>query len=459
MSPYVPDEYGENWFHQRFPPEQLTHYRDYQARVTIRRILLFITLLSILIPAYFFNQAVFGDSLEPLWVLMSFVPGVIAAMSALAMGGLFTKTVFDLPSWRQGAGFSLLCLFGMPRPFKYPFAVVENGVVRKKDRGKCVASREMGGPGRLVIGNDSAVVLSRFGRITRIEGPGPVFLDRFERIRKIIDLRPQERTVAATVYTLDGIALQTDITVRFQIQCDPPDEKNPYRPREEALQRAATADARRWVSLFPGVLSRMDWPDRVMGNVESTLREMVAGMTLDEVFAPSDIHKDPRDEISREMLIQLRQKSEAFGAEMLDVILGPFKPADPAVEEQRRETWQATHRARAVVEVAHGDAHAMLAREAAYAYAQLEMMMTIDHGFQALAAQGQTLPSRFIALRFIEMLRRIASNPKVGPLLPRETFDTLSFLQDTLLHKSPRGGGASPSSPPDMLDAGGKEVA
>ncbi|RME49267.1 MAG: SPFH domain-containing protein, partial [Caldilineae bacterium] len=430
-----PDEYRTSWFHERFPPEQLTRYRNYQWRAFLRRILFLLALLTMLIPAYFFNRAVFGDRMSPLWVLAGLLPGLLAALFMLAMDGLFVKEVFALPSWRQGFGFALLCLFGMPRPLKYPFAVVENGVVRKRDRGKCVASREIGGPGRLIIGNDSAVVLSRFGRITRIEGPGPVFLGRFERIRKIIDLRPQERTVAATVYTKDGIALNTDITVRFQIQCNPPEEKAPYPADADALERAAHADARRWVSLQPGALSRMDWPDRVMGNVESTLREMVAGMTLDEVFAPGDIEKDPRDEISRQMLIQLREKSKGFGAYMLDVILGPFKPADPAVEEQRRESWEALHRAEALAERARGEAQALLARETAYAYAQLEMILTIDRGFQQLAQQGQHLPARFIALRFVEMLRRIASNPRVGPLLPRETVDTLGFLHDYLLNK------------------------
>jgi hypothetical protein len=166
------------------------------------------------------------------------------------------------------------------------------------------------------------------------------------------------------------------------------------------------------------------------------LREIVAGKSFDQLFEPTDLNKDPREEISREMLEQLRRQSASLGVHVLDVMLGPFKAVDPSIERQMRAAWQSARNAEDRVAEAESQAQALLARETAYAYAQLEMMLAIDRGFQKLVSQDTKFPPYFVAFRFLKTIRQIAVSPGVGPFVPLETIRTLEFLNNCILGKS-----------------------
>jgi regulator of protease activity HflC (stomatin/prohibitin superfamily) len=412
----------------------------------LRLILFVATLLLWGFLVYLFNGLLFEPEIRWPWVVLGVLPGAIALLGVIVMGGAFEATVFGLESWRRGMGHALLCLFGRPWPIPYPFAIVSGGSIREGDRGKFVADRRLGGPGKLVIFTDSAVVLERHGRITRVEGPRIIFVERFERVREILDLRPQTRTVSdAVTYTKDGIAVKTDITVRFQIRRGGPgSEEQPYPPDQAALEAAARSKL--VLVSPPEPRSRFNWQQRVMGNVESSLRGIVAGRTFDELFEPADVNKDPRDEIGREMVRLLREQSANLGVDVLEVMLGPLKPVEASVEQQRLASWLTAQRAQDRVREAEGEAQALLARETAYAYAQLEMMLAIDQGFRELVKQDQSFPSYFIALRFVETLRRVAGGPGIGLFLPKEAIQTLEFLNNSLLAPPSKSTSSLPAS-------------
>jgi regulator of protease activity HflC (stomatin/prohibitin superfamily) len=434
MSIFEPEEYGPNWLHDRFPPEQVTKRRSQQWRATVRLLLFLLALAASLLPVLIFNLFIVNGNvgnIDPVWVVVGLLPSVLALLFVLLVASAFVNALFGLGSLIKGFAFTTLCLFGRFRPFGYPFAIISQGKVRDKDRHKSVANRELGGPGKLIIHNDSAVVLERYGQITRVEGPGLVFLERFECIREILDLRPQIGFEKASVYTKDGIEIETDITVRYQLKGGPPTPEKPYPVDREVLETAARAEAMKFGGTRP--VERFNWQKRVAGNFGSTLRAIVAGMTLDELFEPGDVTKDPRDEISREMVTRLRAQSANVGANVLDVTLGPFKPVSPQIEAQRRQAWRSLQRADRRVEQARSEADTLLAKQTAYAYAQLEMMLAIDRGFQQLVRRNEALPPYFIALRFLETLRQMASSPGLGPFLPLETMRTLDLLNDKLL--------------------------
>jgi hypothetical protein len=423
------DEYQMSWFDTWLPPEQMARWRTHRWRAFLRAIPFFLlTPLLALALAYLFNLLLFGGEWSRTWVVIGTLPALVALLGVLGTAGQFVNVVFGLKSWWAGFRYAFLCMFGLG-PFPYPYALITEGAVRERDRGKFLAQRQLGGPGRLIVFNDSAVVLERHGRITRVAGPGAVFLERFERIREIIDLRPQVKTFpveGVVVVTSDGILVGAEITIRFQIKHGTPTSpEKPYPVDDTALMAAATASR---VRLGPNPGQRMisNWRDLVLRNVDSTLRDIVAGKTLDQLLEPADPYKDPREEIRREMLAQLSKSSAGFGAEVLDIMLGPFKPISPAVERQRLVTWQATRQAEDRVKAAYSEAQAMLTRESAYAYAQLEMMLAIDRGFRRLVIDGENLTSQFVALRFIEMLRRTAGS--ADALLPEESIKTLEFL-------------------------------
>ncbi len=428
------DEYQMSWFDTWLPPEQVARWRTHRWRAFLRAIPFFVlTPLLSLALVYLFNMLLLGEEWSWTWLVVGMLPALIALLGVLATAGQFVNVVFGLKSWWAGARYAFLCLFGLPWPAPYPYALITEGVVRERDRGKFLAHRQLGGPGRLIVFNDSAVVLERHGRITRIAGPGAVFLERFERIREIIDLRPQVKTFPAEkveVVTKDGILVRTEIIIRFQIKHGTlTSPEKPYPVDDAALQLAAKAHAVR-IGPNPGQRMVSNWRDRVERNVDSTLRDIVAGKTLDQLFEPADPYKDPREEIRRELLSQLSKSSAAFGVEVLDIMLGPFKPVSPEIERQRLVTWQAARAADDRVKAAYGDAAAIKARGLAYAFAQFEMISAIDQGFRDSVIKGKTLTSHFVALRFIEMLRRTAQSPSA--LLPEESGETLEFLNRLL---------------------------
>jgi len=198
----------------------------------------------------------------------------------------------------------------------------------------------------------------------------------------------------------------TEITIRFQIKHGTPTlPEKPYPIDDAALMAAATAPR---VRLGPNPGQRMisNWRDLVLRNVDSTLRDIVAGKTLDELFEPTDPYRDPREEIRRELLVQLSKKLGRVRRRGTGYSIGTFQAGQP-----RGRTAKVDHLAGHApgedrVKAARGEAQALLTRESAYAYAQLEMMLAIDRGFRRLVIDGQNLTSKFVALRFIEMLRR-----------------------------------------------------
>lgn len=454
---------GENPFNmlERWPREQFFHWQPHQVRAWIRIFLLLgLPVLLIMAVGFYLNRVVFGEQAVGYWgLLMGLIPALIAFTGILFMAGLFTKSVFGLDTHWNGARYALLCLFGRPWPLlKYPHIVVSNGEVKEEDRNKFLANPNLGGPGQLIVGNNNAVVLERYGKISRIEGPGRVFVDRFERIREIIDLRSQTKTVPATVYTKDGIALKTDITVRFQIKGGTPTLNTPYPIDKEALMTAARSES--WRILPTSKDGRMSWVDKVIGNVESTLRGIVAQRKLDQVFDFADDDLDPRQEISQAMLSQLKTESDKLGVNMHDVILGPFKADNAKIEELLRTVWQTDKKAQAGLTRAKNTAKALESRENAYMQAKLNMMDEMATGFNRLREMQKGLPSEqqkdltpyLVALQFTETLRRMAADSKTRSIMPIEAISLLDTLNQQLAKKgtasTPPPDNPSPSAPP-----------
>lgn len=91
---------------------------------------------------------------------------------------------------------------------------------------------KIGGPGYAVILEDSAAVFERFGRITRVLGPGYHQLEPYERVRGVVDLRPYVHKTQVRGFTRDGIPMEGEIEIEFQ-----PRQMSRVRP-EDSPQRS-----------------------------------------------------------------------------------------------------------------------------------------------------------------------------------------------------------------------------
>jgi hypothetical protein len=372
------------------------------------------------------------------------LPGLLGLAAVLGVSTAFVRDVYGIRDWRSALGYVRLLLFGRAplslfdlKPsdtplVPYPFITVQQGRIDEKHEDTLLA--RLGGPGNAIVFNDSAVFLERFGRFIRVAGPGQVFLRRFERIREILDLRPQERSSVAKALTKDGIPVQTEVQVRFQLARPPaslvrPEPDVPHPVYKWALIHAGQCHVR-VVNVDSGEESISHWPERASG-VGGTMRALIAEYRLDELLEPYEPGRDPRREIARRLYQKLEDGARNFGAQILEVRMGALEPTQEEVRKERISSWQATWKSEARKEKAKGEAEKIRQDGLARAYAQMEIILTLTREFQQLIEQDIALSAEFIGLRFIEALRQALSHPG-GAFLPREALRTLDFLQQLI---------------------------
>ena len=375
-----------------------------------------------------------GDTPLRLWrILVGAVPGAAGLIAVLHASTAFVQDVYDISGRREARRHAWVLLFGSQAKPTYPHIRVKEGRIDEQHVETLLAT--LGGPGVVTVFNDSAVVLEQYGRHVRVAGPGTVFLRRFERIHEVLDLRPHERTTEVRALTKEGIPVQTEVQVRFQLARDrehafppPPGTAGPvYR---WAWKRASQSH-RRLTDLDHGVEREEHWPARVMGEVGPNLRTLIATVELDKLMEPYEPDCAPRQRLIDAYRKRLDESIRGFGAQILGVRVGPIRPTLPQVEEERIANWQAFWKARAQREEAKGEAAVIREEGSARAYAQLEIILSLTREFRQVFEQNVALSTELIALRFIEALRHAWSRPD-RTITSDEALDTLDRLQDTV---------------------------
>ena len=405
-----------------------------------------VVLIARLFPAAVFNSL-------PAYVALAAIPWLASR---------FIHALYDTQDLREAHRFLQRSVFGMTAP--KPLLIVKEGRI---DTGAGSLSDRIGGYAFIVIHNDNAVVLEKGGHLTRVVGgPHLGFLERFERIWEVVDLRPQRWLFTVNAMTKEGIPVscQADITFKIDerfvdqrgnVRTKPPVEKKtplftdaeiasalgkagiekPLPYTNEAVFKAATSI---WVRIHqPDHKEQLrKWTGRVViGEVEGTLRSILARYRLDWLMQPPQPgHKHPREEI-RELLEQkLRDAlpvNNSLGARILHVDLGQIDVKDEKISTQWVEAWQAGWEQRAVESLAEGEAE--LARlQAAQVRAQAEMVLTLTEAIRPLVTGIEEFPSYLLAMRFIETLRWMAYDPWKRAFLPPEIMRTLEELENTL---------------------------
>ncbi len=445
-------------------PDQRELTRRHTIRTLMRFALFGAGVLAIVVLGWgleFVRARVSGTAMSIWRCLGGMVPGWLGLVAMFAASVAFVQDVYDIGDWRAALGYVWLLLFGRaprsaldlgagsrkdifgilglssfsaPPAAPYPSVVVREGQISEEHQDTPLA--RFGGPGNVVVFNDSAIVLERFGRFVRVAGPGAVFLRRFERIREVLDLRPQERSEEATALTRDGILVRAEVQVRFQLARPRPSMSPPSGGALRSVYRWAWTQAgqrhSRSIMLDTGQGRVNHWPEGVMSDVGSTLRTIVAGYRLDELLEPYAPERDPRGEISERLRQGLDASAREFGAQVLEVRMGALEPASDKIRDEvkrrRVASWQAVWKSEAQKERAKGEAEAIRERGLARAYAQMEIILALTRGFQDAVEQGTSLSAEFIAMRFIESLRQAWIRSR-GAVVPFDAVRTLEYLQ------------------------------
>ncbi len=347
----------------------------------------------------------------------------------------------------------------------------------------------IGGPGILIVYNDSAAVLEKGGRLTRVVGPnthieglvgGFCMLERFERVWEVIDLRSQHWPLRVDAMTKEGMPVSCVAQISFRIDDrfidhegmhrDQPTAKKPYSYTEETVVKAATGT---WVRIrqkdHPEQLRK--WTGRVMiGEVEGALRDILAQYRLDwlmrtpqsrgegSLSAESSVEEDgtqeyksPREEIRERLEARLHdvfKVNNPLGVQILDVALGEIDVRSSEISRQWMEVWRADWERRAIESLAEGEAE-IVRMETAQVQAQAEMVLLLTDAIRPLVSDMGDFPPYLFAMRLVQTLRWSAYDPIKLLFLPPEVLRELDEWEKALNLASGKGvGGASPGQKP-----------
>ncbi len=327
---------------------------------------------------------------------LGMVPGLLAVVMVAWGSERFLHAVYGLDNLGGGLLFLIHRIFGRSTT-KKPSLPVVKGKVGDGDE----ILQKLGGPGSLFVrkDNSSAVILEQAGKLTRVfRGPAFPILKPFEKVWDVIDLRPQRWVYTVPAITQDGIPIEYEADVQFQIG-----------DTDEDIFKAATC---KWIRdaerTEPDRL--MIWTKRVViGAMEGTLRAILSHHDLDDLLdteVRQDINKQLRDSLTE-------SAANNFGVNVLDVTLRDIK-FDGQILQQWFEQWQAK-RDREVQRIrTKGEVDRIQARQQARSAVQQQML---DKTVEILNVMVEEYPEAaehrtqdYIMLSFIEMMMWMSIN-------------------------------------------------
>jgi regulator of protease activity HflC (stomatin/prohibitin superfamily) len=368
-----------------------------------------------------------------LWLL----PGLILAAIIIVAGAFivsdFMRAIYGLQDVGEAESSLVRELFGT-LSFR-PYLIIQDGKVPSNDKDPLM---RVGGPGNLVIYKDSAVVLEKAGKLTRVAKKGFVKLEDFERVWDVVDLRPHRWVFPVSAMSKEGIPVtcEADVTLQIDDGGKEPSEDEPFPATEKAIFIAATRKWMREAERSPDD-QFFDWARRaIIGMTEGALRAILARYLFDQLLGGAESKNGGhfRAEILDDLKIQLEKQFPDLGAKLTKVALGDIK-VDDKVAQQQVEAWQALWKRWIREREAEGKAARIQYEEAAKAQAQADMIIAITQAFKSLRVAG-TVPSQLVLLRILEVLRRSSYDPQTGMLfLPAEVMRTWKMIQDIALSK------------------------
>lgn len=337
--------------------------------------------------------------------------------------------------------YRLLGKFKLPPPFtiisQFKYIMVNEGEFMKADQWPVWMARTLGGPLILIVFDGCALYLERGNRFSRIVGPGDKvpFLEWYETIKYVVDLRPKICENKFDVWTKDGIKIE--IKARIECRIGDPKKKDPegklvYPYDPVAVKQAVERTSLRWPTCPEEEPSEFTWIDAAWGQVTGIVPGYIGSRMVDDLFianrnggqilSPSAI---------QEIFVNLNSATNGFGVYVTDFqILETKLPQE--VEKHQREYWQAEKQSVSTVINGQTKAFRIRENEEARADAQYDMILEIARGLDK-NQNGRFVESMLLSLANI--LDKSLREPLTRAYLAKETLDTLEQLQEILGYK------------------------
>ena len=440
------------------PNEWQTCYTRERAYVdSVRRIGAFSvpTVLLIVVPSLYIvlyisfrQEQILGAGVIPFLLAL----GLIAVPLALAIFGLFAllrasttfiKDFYHPPSNANPMQLIRQRLVGVPplppplsSVWRFPYLLIRDVNLDPPNH----SATWLGGPALLIVFDGYALYLERGNRFSRIVGAGKniPFLEIYETIKAIVDLRPQVKIKEYGAWTKDGIRIVIQIRLEFRIK-PPASEKTdeqlvyPYDPA--AIRRAVDRTAVRFDHLEKKLVE-YDWQEGVWGQAQGILADYVSRHFLDDLFLAKRVAGQIFSSQARaELLQELKEKANSLGVDVTDLQI--TRVAIPEqVNQQRLRFWEAERQKLATITAATAKAYEIRTREKARAEAQRDVIVAVAEGIKK-AALSQVVPSQVdpsqlpesLLLSLSDILDQGLKDPLTRTYITKETIETLEKLK------------------------------
>lgn len=318
--------------------------------------------------------------------------------------------------------------------FQFKYLLVRDGEIIKANEWPVWMARTLGGPLLLIVFDGHALYLERGNRFSRVVGPGEKipFLEWYETIKYMVDLRPKVRVNQVPVWTKDGIRVK--LTIRVECRIGDPQKKDPegkliYPFDPLAVKKAVERFAVRWPTCPEGEPEEFTWTDAVWGQVTSVVPTYISSRMLDDLFV-ADNHGGQI--LSRDAIVEIWNKldesTRIFGVYILDFQVTKVEiPVE--VEHYQKEFWKAEKQGQTTRTEGETIAYSIEQLEKTRATAQRDIITAIGRGLQKNTNGQFTEP---VLLSLSRILDKSLNEPLTRAYLAKETLDALEQLNKYL---------------------------
>ncbi len=322
---------------------------------------------------------------------------------------------------------------------RFKYIIFKDGMIDKADKWVEWSAQHLGGPITLTVFDGCALYLERGHRFSRVVGPGDQvpFLEWYETIKYIVDLRPKVKVDSFDVWTKDGIKVKCTarITCRVGDPAKKPDSELVYPFDPLAVKKAIERYALRWPNPLEEP-SEFTWMDAAWGQVTGIVPGYIGSRMLDDLLmAERQSGQILSPETIKDLTGKLNQATSSFGVYVLDFQIQQIK-APAKVIDQQNENWKAVRQGIATVIDGQAKAFNIRSREKARAEAQRDLILAIADGLEKNASGNYAEP---LLLSLSGVLDQTLQDPLARAYLAGETLDTLEKVRN-LLEQSVKAG-------------------
>lgn len=385
-------------------------------------------------------------------VIILFIVLVFILVSAAQLGAKYFAKRFFLEFYRPPDSvvpstlieYRLRGKTKLPPPLsllsKFKFIIIKDGKIDRPEDWITWSAQHLGGPFSLIVFDGCALYLERGNRFSRVVGPGNKipFLEWYETIKYVVDLRPQVKTGSFDVWTKDGIKIR--LTARITCRIGDPSKKDPaselvYPFDPVSVKKAVERYALRWPNPQEEP-SEFTWIDAAWGQVTGIVPGYIGSRMLDDLLiAERQSGQILSPDAIGELVESLNKATNVFGVYMLDFQIQNIEVPAKVIEVQE-EYWKAERQGMATIADGKAKAFNIRSREKARADAQRDLILAIADGLDKNSSGNYAEP---LLLSLSGVLDESLQDPYIRATIAGETLDTLEKLRKLLDNSSDNG--------------------